>query len=312
MTENAPKVLIATEKPFSADAKDAVVKRLEDAGLRVEVLEKYPNEAALRSAIADAQAVMVRSDDINAGVLAAGKALKLVVRAGAGYDNVDCAAAKAKDIAVMNTPGQNSNAVAELAFGMMIYAARGGFDGKSGTELRGKTLGIHALGNVGMNVLRLAKGFEMEVSAFDPFVDAKVIEATGAKPVQSVEALYKSCQYVSLHIPNTPVTKSSIGEKLLMFMPKGGTLVNTARKEVIDEAGLLAAMRGRSDLQYLTDIGPSEPTEAALKTDFAQRFFMTPKKMGAQTEEANFNAGLAAANQIIGFLQRGERVYIVN
>lgn len=312
MTENAPKVLIATVKPFSAAAKEAVVARLEGAGMRVEVLEKYADESALLAAVADAHAIICRSDKIHAGVLDAAKELKLVVRAGAGYDNVDCATAKAKDVAVMNTPGQNSNAVAELAFGMMIYVARGRFNGKPGTELRGKTLGIHALGNVGKNVLRLAKGFEMEVSAYDPFLEASAIEALGAKPVDSAAKLYASCQYVSLHIPNTPETKGSIGEALLSSMPEGGTLVNTARAEVIDEAGLLAALKARPDLRYITDIPPSAETRAALESDFADRSFMTPKKMGAQTAEANFNAGLAAADQIIGFFTRGERVNVVN
>ncbi len=312
MTENTPKVLIATVKPFSAEAKEAVVARLEGAGFRVEVLEKYADESNLLASIADAHAVICRSDKIHAGVLDAAKELKLVVRAGAGFDNVDCAAAKAKDVAVMNTPGQNSNAVAELAFGMLIYLCRGGFNGKPGTELRGKTLGIHALGNVGKNVLRLAKGFDMKVSAFDPFLEASAIEALGATPVDSAKALYASCQYISLHIPNTPETKGSIGEKLLGSMPEGGTLVNTARAEVIDEAGLLAAMKARPDLRYISDIPPSAETRATLETDFTDRCFLTPKKMGAKTAEANYNAGMAAADQIIGFLKRGERVNVVN
>ncbi|MAQ15633.1 MAG: 3-phosphoglycerate dehydrogenase [Sandaracinus sp.] len=304
-------VLIATQKPFAAEAKTQTQAILEEAGYSVKVLESYADEADLLGAIAEADAIIVRSDKIHSGVLDAGKNLKLVVRAGAGYDNVDTAAAKERGIAVMNTPGQNANAVAELVFGMLVFSARGQYDGKPGTELKGKTLGIHALGNVGMNVLRIAKGFDMEVLAFDPYLADADISAAGATPVSTVEELYAKSDYLSLHIPATDETKNSIGKALLTSMPQGAALVNTARAEVIDEAGLVEALKERSDLRYLTDIAPSEATHAALG-EFGKRYFATPKKMGAQTEEANTNAATAAARQIIGFLERGERKHVVN
>ena len=234
------------------------------------------------------------------------------MRAGAGYDTIDTAAARQRDVPVMNTPGQNANAVAELVFGMMVHVARGRFDGKPGTELRGKTLGIHALGAVGRAVLAIAKGFGMEVSAFDPFVSDDDMRALGAEPVDSAAALYGKSQYLSLHIPATDETRGSIGKDLLCAMPEGGTLVNTARKEVIDEAGLLAALSERGDLRYITDIAPSDETKAALEEAHAGQFFCTPKKMGAQTLEANVNAGTAAARQIVGYFERGEKRFVVN
>lgn len=304
-------ILIATQKPFSPDAKEQCSAILQEAGYSVRVLESYSDESELLGAIAEADAIIIRSDKIHAGVLDAAKSLKLVVRAGAGYDNVDCAGAKERDVAVMNTPGQNSNAVAELVFGMMVFSARGQFDGKPGTELKGKTLGIHAIGNVGKNVLRVAKGFGMHVLAHDIFVPRDAIEALGATPVDTAEELYAKSDYLSLHIPATPETKGSIGKALLSSMPKNGTLVNTARAEVIDEAGLLEAMKERGDLRYLTDIGPSEATHAALQ-EFGKRYFCTPKKMGAQTAEANTNAATAAAKQIIAFFEKGERPNVVN
>lgn len=304
-------ILIATKKPFSPTAKTQAVQLLEGAGYQVRVLESYADEADLLKAIAEANAVIVRSDKIHEGVLGAAGALKLVVRAGAGYDSIDTAKAKDAGIAVMNTPGQNSNAVAELVFGMMVYAARGRFNGKPGTELLGKTLGIHAIGNVGRNVLRVAKGFGMNVLAHDPYVASDKIAELGATPIETVEELYAKSHYLSLHIPATPTTKGSIGKALLTAMPKGGTLVNTARAEVIDEAGLLAALGEREDLRYLTDIAPSDETKAKLEA-FGDRFFCTPKKMGAQTAEANTNAALAAARQIIAFFERGERPNVVN
>lgn len=304
-------ILIATQKPFSPDAKEQCSAILKEAGYAVRVLEGYKEESELLAAIAEADAIIIRSDDIHAGVLDAAKSLKLVVRAGAGYDNVDCAGAKERGVAVMNTPGQNSNAVAELVFGMMVYAARGRFDGKPGTELKGKTLGIHAIGNVGKNVLRVAKGFGMSVLAHDIFVKRADIEALGATPIDTAEELYAKSDYLSLHIPATKETKGSIGKTLLMSMPKGGTLVNTARAEVIDEAGLLEAMKERDDLSYITDIAPSDATHAALEA-FGKRYFCTPKKMGAQTEEANTNAATAGARQIIAFFEKGERPNVVN
>ncbi len=304
-------ILIATKKPFSPDAKEQASAILKDAGYAVKVLESYGDESDLLSAIPEADAIIIRSDKIHAGVLDTAKNLKLVVRAGAGYDNVDCAGAKERSVAVMNTPGQNSNAVAELVFGMMVFAARGRFNGKPGTELKGKTIGIHALGNVGKNVLRVAKGFGMNVLAHDPFVSNDDIQALGATPVDTVEDLYAKSDYLSLHIPNTPKTKGSIGKALLTSLPKNGALVNTARAEVIDEAGLIEAMKERDDIRYITDIAPSDETKAALEA-FGTRFFCTPKKMGAQTAEANTNAATAAARQIIAFFEKGERPNVVN
>ncbi len=305
-------VLLATEKPFSAAARDEVVGILKQAGYTARVLESYKGKAPLLEAIADADAAIVRSDIIDPEVLAAASKLKLVVRAGAGYDTIDTAAAKEKGVAVMNTPGQNANAVAELAFGMMVYQARGKFDGKTGSELRGKTIGLHAFGAVGRAVATIAKGFGMTVYAFDPFVKAEAIKDAGAEPVGSVEELYKRSQYVSLHVPATAETKNSIGKKLLSLLPKGGTLINTARKEIINEAELLEVFAERADIRYLSDIAPSDATHAVLKEKYAARVYVTPNKMGAQTEEANVNAGLAAARQIVGFFERGEKNFIVN
>lgn len=305
-------VLLATEKPFSAAARNEVVSILEQAGYTARVLESYKGKAPLIEAIADVDAVIVRSDIIDAEVLGAANKLKLVVRAGAGYDNIDCAAARAKDIAVMNTPGQNANAVAELAFGMMVYMARGKFNGKTGTELRGKSLGLHAFGAVGRAVATIAQGFGMKVLAYDPFVKPEVIQQSGVEAAASVEDLYQRSQYVSLHVPATPETKGSIGKKLLASMPAGATLVNTARKEIINEAELLEVLEARKDFRYISDIAPSEPTMAVIKEKYADRVYVTPNKMGAQTEEANVNAGLAAARQIVGFFERGEKNFVVN
>ncbi len=305
-------VLLATEKPFSQAARNEVVSIIEGAGYTARVLESYKGKGPLLEAIADADAAIVRSDIIDPEVLGAAKKLALVVRAGAGYDNIDCAAAKQQGVAVMNTPGQNANAVAELVFGMMIYAARGKFDGKTGREIRGKTLGLHAFGAVGRAVATIAKGFGMPVFAFDPFVKAEQFQSVGVEPVGSVDELYRRAEYVSLHIPATSETKGSIGKKLLSLMPKGATLVNTARKEVINEAELLEVFAERPDFRYLSDIAPSDATSAALKEKYAARVYVTPNKMGAQTEEANVNAGLAAARQIIGFFERNERQFVVN
>jgi D-3-phosphoglycerate dehydrogenase len=305
-------VLLATEKPFSKTARNEVVAIIEKAGYTAKVLESYKGKAPLLEAIADADAAIVRSDIIDPEVLDAGKKLAIVVRAGAGYDNIDTAAAKAKGVAVMNTPGQNANAVAELAFGMLVYVARGKFDGKTGTELRGKSLGLHAFGMVGRAMALIAKGFGMTVHAFDPFLKPEDFQKAGIEPVGSVEELYRRSQYVSLHIPATKETKGSIGKKLLSLMPPGATLVNTARKEVINEAELLEVFAERSDFRYVSDIAPGDETHAALKEKYAARLYVTPNKMGAQTEEANVNAGLAAARQIVGFFERGEKNFIVN
>ncbi|MGI5860723.1 MAG: NAD(P)-dependent oxidoreductase [Myxococcales bacterium] len=308
----AKKVLLATEKPFSASARDQVVGIIKDAGYEAVVLESYKSKADLLAAVADVDAMIVRSDIVDAEVLGAGKNLKLVVRAGAGYDNIDIANAKERGIAVMNTPGQNSNAVAELVFGMMLYMARGKFDGKTGSELRGKSLGLQAFGNVGRAVAPIAKGFGMTLRAFDPYVDAEKIREGGAEPVSSLEELYRSSDYLSLHIPKTKETTGSIGKALLSLLPKGATLINTARAEVINEPELLAILEERPDLKYATDVAPTAETHAKLTEKFAARYFCSPKKMGAQTSEANVNAGLAAARQIVGFFERNERNFIVN
>ncbi|HAQ64769.1 MAG TPA: 3-phosphoglycerate dehydrogenase [Bacteroidales bacterium] len=304
------KILVATDKPFAASAVNGIRKITEDAGYELRLLEKYTTKAELLEAVADVEAMIIRSDIVDAEVLAAARKLKIVVRAGAGYDNIDLAAATVKGVVAMNTPGQNSNAVAELALGMMVYMARGAFNGASGTELKGKTIGIHAYGNVGRYVAKIALGFGMKVYAFDPYVKDEAMIAEGVTPIHNVEELYKTCQYISLHIPANDQTKKSIGKNLLSLMPKGATLVNTARKEVIDEEGLLAIFEERPDFRYLSDIEPGCKAEVAEK--YTGRFFFTPKKMGAQTSEANNNAGLAAARQIVGFLEKGDKTYQVN
>lgn len=304
------KVLIATDKPFAKVAVDGIREIIDGAGYELVLLEKYTEKQQLLDAVKEVDAMIVRSDLVTAEVVAAASNLKIVVRAGAGYDNLDLEACSAKGIVAMNTPGQNSNAVAELALGMMVYQARGYFDGKPGTELRGKTLGIHAYGNVGRYVASIAKGFAMNVFAFDPYVKSEDISGDGVTPVDSVEELYKKCQYVSLNIPATSETKGSIGYKLLSSMPEGACLVNTARKEVINEPELLKVFADRADFKYLSDIAPDCASDIA--ANYAGRFFFTPKKMGAQTEEANVNAGMAAANQIVGFLKDGIEKFRVN
>lgn len=305
------KVLVATEKPFAKKAVDGIREIVEGAGYELSLLEKYTDKAQLLAAVADADALIIRSDKVTAEVVNAAGKLKIVVRAGAGYDNVDLAACSARGIVVMNTPGQNSNAVAELALGMMIFMARNQFTPGTGSELKGKTLGIHAYGNVGRLVGRLGKAMGMKVKAYDPFIkDGAVFEADGVQAVDSVEALYAGSDYVSLHIPATEQTKKSIGYALLTSMPKGATLVNTARKEVIDEEGLAKALTEREDLKYITDIAAE--SQAALCETFGKRVFATAKKMGAETAEANINAGLAAANQIVDFFKNGNTRFQVN
>lgn len=306
------KVLLATEKAFSASARDEVVGILEGAGYQAVVLESYKAKADLLKAVADVDAMIIRSDVVDAEVLDAAKSLKLVVRAGAGYDNVDGKKAREKGVDVMNTPGQNSNAVAELAFGMMVFIARGKFDGGTGSELRGKTLGLHAFGAVGRCMAAVAGGFGMKVLAFDPYVDAAAIKEGGAEPVGTIEELYKKSDYLSLHMPATAETKKSIGTRLLTMLPKKACLLNTARDAVINEPELLEVMAERQDIKYVTDVPPSAPTHAALNERFAARYYCTPKKMGAQTVEANVNAGLAAARQIVGYFERDEERFIVN
>ncbi|MBT7994982.1 MAG: 3-phosphoglycerate dehydrogenase [Bacteroidetes bacterium] len=304
------KVLVATEKPFAAVAVDGIRKVIEKAGYELILLEKYTVNADLLAAVADVDALIIRSDKVTPDVIEAGKNLKIVVRAGAGYDNVDLASATANNVCVMNTPGQNSNAVAELAVGMMVYMARGLFNGKAGTELKEKTIGIHAYGNVGKLVGHIAKGFGMAIAAFDPFVEKSVMEADGVKVYDSVEDLYKNCQYISLHIPSNDKTKESINYDLISMMPKGATIVNTARKEVVCENSLVKVMQERDDFKYLSDIAPNNVLELIEK--FEGRVYSTPKKMGAQTEEANINAGIAAATQIVGFLESADTTFKVN
>ena len=304
------KVLVATDKPFAKAAVDGIRKIVEDTGFQLVLLEKYTAQSDFVNAIADVDAVIIRSDIANKEVIDAGKNLKIIVRAGAGYDNIDLAACTEKGIVAMNTPGQNSNAVAELALGMMVMAARNNYDGSSGTELRGKKLGIHAYGNVGRYIGEIAKGFGMEVYAFDPFVSKEAMEKDGIIYIDNVETLYSTCQYVSLNMPATEKTKKSINFELLSKMPKNACLVNTARKEVIDEEGLLQIFTERADFKYVSDVEPGCKTEIAEK--FAGRYFFTPKKMGAQTSEANINAGLAAANQIVKFIKTDDKTYQVN
>lgn len=304
------KVLVATEKPFAAVAVDGIRKVIEDAGYTLELLEKYTDKSQLLEAVASADALIIRSDVIDAQVLDAAKNLKVVVRAGAGYDNVDLAAATAHGVCVENTPGQNSNAVAELVFGMTVMAVRNMYNGTAGSELKDKTIGIHAFGQVGRNVARIAKGFGMNVSALDPYCPDEVIEQAGVKPIHSVEELYRNNKFVSLHIPATAETRGSVGYDLISIMPKGGVLINTARKEVIDEAGLAKALDERPDIKYVADIKPDSADE--LKARFGDRVFFTPKKMGAQTAEANINAGIAAARQVVDFLRDGIDKFRVN
>ena len=304
------KVLIATEKPFAKVAVDGIRKEVEAAGYELALLEKYTEKSQLLDAVKDVNAIIIRSDIVDKEVLDAAKELKIVVRAGAGYDNVDLAEATAHGVCVMNTPGQNSNAVAELAFGMMIMAVRNFYNGKAGTELMGKKLGIHAYGNVGRNVARIAKGIGMDIYAYDAFCPKDAIKADGVTPVDSAEELYKTCDVVSLHIPATPETRKSINYDMVNLMPKNGLLVNTARKEVINEEGLLKLMEERQDLKYVTDIMPDMNEEFAAKC--AGRYFSTPKKMGAQTAEANINAGIAAAKQIVAYFKEGCEKFRVN
>jgi D-3-phosphoglycerate dehydrogenase len=304
------KVLVATEKAFAPVAVQGIKKIVEDAGFELALLENYVDVKDLHTAVKDADALIVRSDQVTQEVVNAADKLKIVVRAGAGYDNLDLASCSAKGIVAMNTPGQNSNAVAELAFELMLYHIRKGFSGKSGTELRGKSIGIHAFGNVGQYVAQIARGFGMDIFAYDPYVSEQKMLDQGVKPVKSVEELYSKCQYVSLHIPATAETKKSINFNLMNLMPKGATLVNTARKEVICEESLLRMMAERKDFNYLSDIEPD--CKEQITAEFPGRFTFTAKKMGAQTEEANINAGLAAARQIVGFIKNGDKTYQVN
>ena len=303
------KVLVATEKPFAAAAVDGIKKEIEGAGNELVLLEKYTEKAQLLDAVKDVDAMIIRSDKADAEVLDAAKNLKIIVRAGAGYDNIDLAAATAHNVVAENTPGQNSNAVAELVFGLLVFTVRNFYNGKAGSELKGKKLGILAFGNVGRNVARIAKGFGMEVAAYDAFCPADVIEAAGVHAVKSPDELFQTCDIVSLHIPATPETIKSIDYKTVNQLPKGGILINTARKEVINEPELLKLLAEREDLKFITDIKPDADADFA---KFEGRYFSTPKKMGAQTAEANINAGIAAAKQINAFFADGCTKYQVN
>ncbi len=303
------KVLVATEKPFAAAAVDGIKKEIEGAGNELVLLEKYTEKAQLLDAVKDVDAMIIRSDKADAEVLDAAKNLKIIVRAGAGYDNIDLAAATAHNVVAENTPGQNSNAVAELVFGLLVFTVRNFYNGKAGSELKGKKLGILAFGNVGRNVARIAKGFGMEVAAYDAFCPADVIEAAGVHAVKSQDELFQTSDIVSLHIPATPETIKSIDYKTVNQLPKGGILINTARKEVINEPELLKLLAEREDLKFITDIKPDADADFA---KFEGRYFSTPKKMGAQTAEANINAGIAAAKQINAFFKDGCTKFQVN
>lgn len=304
------KVLVATEKPFAKAAVDGIRKIVEESGNTLALLEKYGSKEELLEAVADADALIVRSDKVTKEVVEAAKNLKIVVRAGAGFDNLDLEACTAKGVVAMNTPGQNSNAVAELALGMMVYISRNQFTAGTGAELKGKTLGIQAYGNVGRLVAKIAKGFGMNIMAFDPFLPAEKIEADDVTVAKDLDELYSKSNFVSLHIPATPQTKKSIGYDLISKMPKGGCLVNTARKEIINEEELVKVLTEREDLKYVTDIAADN--QAELNEKFGKRVFATPKKMGAETAEANINAGLAAANQIVKFFTTGDKTFQLN
>jgi len=304
------KVLVATEKPFAKDAVESIKKIGQEAGYQIALLESYTDKNDLLKAVADADAMIIRSDEVTPEVLEAAKQLKIVVRAGAGYDNINLAAAKEKGVVAMNTPGQNSNAVAEVVFGMMLNLARRGYNGKSGTELRGKKIGIHAYGYVGKAVNAIAKGFGMTVYAFDPFVKKEAMIADGVTPVENMEDMYKTCDYISLHLPKTKDTIGMINYNLLSKMKKGATVINSAREEIIDEPSLLKMFEDRKDFFYGADVAPKCKEELTQK--YPDRCFFSAKKMGAQTEEANNNAGIAAIRQIINFFEKGDTTFQVN
>lgn len=303
-------VLIATDKPFAKVAVNGIREIVQNAGFELKLLEKYTSKQQLLDAVKDVEALIVRSDIIDQEVIQSAPRLKIVVRAGAGYDNIDLKASSDKGVVVMNTPGQNANAVAELAFGMMIYLNRNFYNGSSGVELRGKTLGIHAYGNIGRIVGLIAKGMGMDVYAFDPYRDKIVIENDGVKYLPDAQSLYQKCQYISVNLPANKETKESVNFDLMGLMPEGATLVNTARKEIIHEPSLQKMFAERKDFRYVTDVAPD--CEAQIKADYPNRYYGTVKKQGAQTEEANINAGLAAARQIVNFLTRGDTTYQVN
>lgn len=304
------KVLIATKKPFAPEAKPIIKKIFDEAGYDLKVIEEYKDQETFTEEVKSVNALIVRSDKVTKEVIENAENIEIVVRAGAGYDNIDLDAASANNVVVMNTPGQNANAVAELALGMMVYFARNLFNGKPGTELKGKKLGLHAYGNVGRMVAAIAKGFGMKVYAFDPYIENEEIRKDDVIPVSSVDELYSECKYVSLHIPANEKTTGSINYDLMKQMPEGAALVNTARKEIINEDSLLKIMEDRNDFNYLADIEPDCKSEFEQK--YKGRYFFTPKKMGAQTKEANINAGVAAAHQIVNFFTKNDTTYKVN
>jgi D-3-phosphoglycerate dehydrogenase len=303
-------ILVATEKPFAKIAVEGIKEIVKNAGFELKLLEKYTGKEQLLDAVKDVDAIIVRSDILDETVINHAGKLKIAVRAGAGYDNIDLKAASARGVVVMNTPGQNASAVAELTIGMLIYLNRNFFDGSSGIELRGKTMGIHAYGHVGRLVGMIAKGMGMDVFVYDPYIDKVIIENDGLKSLPDVKELYSKCQYVSINLPANKETKESINHDLLKLMPEGATLVNPARKEIVHEASLLKMFAERKDFRYATDTAPD--CHAQISAEYGKRYFATPKKMGAQTEEANINAGLAAARQIVNFLLKGDRTYQVN
>ena len=304
------KVLVATEKAFAPAAVTQIREVTNAAGYQLALLENYKDVSEFLTAVSDADALIVRSDKVTSSVLDAAPRLKIVVRAGAGFDNLDLEACTSHNVVAMNTPGQNANAVAELAFEMMLYQARGGFGGKSGSELRGKSLGLHAFGNVGKYMAEIARGFGMDVYAYDPFINDDVITSAGVKVCKSADELYSGCQYVSLHIPANEKTRRSVGYDLLYKMPEDAVLVNTARKEVINEDDLVRIFEERPDFKYLSDVEPDG--KAVFEEKYKGRFIFTAKKMGAQTEEANINAGVAAALQIVDFFTTGNEQFRVN
>jgi D-3-phosphoglycerate dehydrogenase len=304
------KVLVATSKPFAKEAVDGISMLAKEAGYQLVLLESYTQQQDLVNAVADVDALIIRSDDVTAEVLANAKNLKIVVRAGAGYDNIDLKAATEKGVVAMNTPGQNANAVAEVVFGLMLQLARRGYSGKSGTELKGKKIGLHAYGNVGVMVNKIAKGFDMEVYAYDPFVAKEKMAADGVIPVDTMEKLYETCNYVSLHLPKMKETLGLVNFDLMSKMKKGSAIINTAREEVVDEPSLLKMFEERKDFFYAADVAPKCKDEITAK--YGDRSFFTAKKMGAQTEEANINAGIAAIKQIINFFEKGDKTFQVN
>ncbi len=304
------KILLATEKPFAKSAVEAIKKVFDEANFELIILESYTSSDDLKKAIKDVDGIIVRSDKLTGDILNVAEKLKIAVRAGAGYDNIDLDAASKKKVIVMNTPGQNSNAVAELAFGLMLYIARKGYTGKDGTELREKTIGIHAYGYVGKYVAKIAKGFGMKIIAYDPYVNTDIMKNDGVEPVNNVEELYKNADYISIHLPLLPQTEKSINYKLLSLLKKGATIVNTARAEVIDESDLMKIMEERHDVSYCADVAPTNRKE--FEDKFGLRVFFTAKKMGAQTVEANNNAGIAAAKQIVNYFLNNDTTFQIN